>query len=195
MPSHNAEATELIQYAQSALMRAANDSKDSWRLPILITANEGRVVVLRAVDEVSGAWTFYTDRRTPKVAQLLASAGECSATFYHQEDRTQLRLEGIAIAESEAERLKIWSGLNARQKSSYAASIQPGSKIEKPSDGLSRTWSAGNPTSEEEESAFGNFVVYTFQIKQAELLLLFREGHRRCSWEGWTGDNFSWLVP
>ncbi len=194
-PSIDASATDLVRYVQHGLDRAVTESQDDWRLPILITANEGRVVVLRSVDSSLGTWTFYTDRRTPKVSQLEECHGEASATFYHQKDRTQLRLKGIVTPQIDAERQRLWSALSVQQKSSYACTSAPGSVVLEPTDGLSQSWVDGNPTTSEVDFAFANFAVYTFQVTSTELLLLHRQGHRRCTWEGWGGANFAWLVP
>jgi pyridoxine/pyridoxamine 5'-phosphate oxidase len=193
IPSINASAEDLVRYVQHGLTRAASKPMGAWRLPTLITAKEGRIVVLRGVEP--GAWTFYTDKRTPKVTQLKASKGEAAATFYDQDDRSQLRLRGEVVAKGEADRHAIWKELSVGQKSSYAASVAPGSALSTPSNGLSKTWSKGEPTSDEVEVAFKNFAAYSFKISEVELLLLHREGHRRCAWNGWNGENFTWLVP
>lgn len=194
-PSINATASELIQYVKAGLRRAVADARHPWRLPVLITSKEGRIVVLRGIDNEGGAWRFFTDRRTPKVEQLAAESDVAAATFYHPKERTQVRLKGIATQMDETSRNQYWATLGTGQRSSYGAFSTPGSTLTGPGDGLSETWTRGQPTKEEEQLAFKNFAVFSFQIQEVELLLLHREGHRRCRWEGWKGSNFRWLVP
>jgi len=194
-PSINASSTDLVQYVKSSLCIAAANARHPWHWPVLITSNQGRVVVLRGVDSEEGSWIFYTDLRTPKVQQLVVNANEATATFYHPKERAQLRLRGKVNQLDEAIHTRYWDMLDIGQKSSYGAFSAPGSVIESPSSGLSENWLKNQPTAKEEDEAFKNFAIFSFKIEEVELLLLLRDGHRRSSWEGWGGDNFKWLIP
>ncbi|MFK8056754.1 MAG: hypothetical protein AB8F78_11595 [Saprospiraceae bacterium] len=193
--SIQATANELIQYVQQGFWDAAADGRHPWRLPVLITANEGRIVVLRGIDAERGSWMFFTDVRTPKAEQIRAKKGQVAATVYHPVDRSQVRLKGITTLLAHDKRRSLWEKLSISQKSSYGASVSPGTELEAAGDGLSETWTKGNPSKAELDEAFVNFGAYTFEISEVELLVLHSEGHRRCRWEGWKGDNFKWLVP
>jgi len=191
----NPTSSDLVLYVNNGLQSAFENAHHPWRLPTLITQNEGRIVVLRYFNSEKGCWYFFTDRRTPKVSQLIESGGKAAATFYHPSDRSQLRLQGISRMVDEEQRSRFWSKLSAHQKSSYAASLTPGTIIDSADDGLSTTWKQGSPLAKEEKASFKNFCVYSFEIRQTDLLLLQKNGHRRCKWEGLDGKNFQWLVP
>lgn len=191
----NATSSDLIQYVNRGLQKALADTRDPWRLPVLITLNEGRIVVLRDFDSKTGCWYFYTDRRTPKVSELAENGSKAAAIFYHPGDRSQLRVKGSARRVNEKQRLAFWDELSLGQKSSYAVTLTPGTAILTADDGLSTTWKEGCPSAQEEKTAFENFDAYAFEIEQTELLLLQRGGHLRCKWDGVTGNNFQWLVP
>jgi pyridoxamine 5'-phosphate oxidase len=67
---------EIRQHIWKELGRASKDRHHAWRTPVLATVSgEGevnaRTVVLREVDVDQHMLRFYTDRRSPKVSELL----------------------------------------------------------------------------------------------------------------------------
>jgi pyridoxine/pyridoxamine 5'-phosphate oxidase len=77
MKIHLQTPEEIRTQIWKELGRASLDRHHEWRTPVLASADadglpEARTVVLRQVDAVAGQLTFYTDSRSPKVAQLQA---------------------------------------------------------------------------------------------------------------------------
>jgi len=195
MPLANqAAAAKLFEVVKSGLAHA-NDYDHPWRLPVLITSNEGRIVVLRDIDMQSGVWTFFTDRRSKKVEQLMLLKGEASATFYDPAQQIQLRLFGRVTEADVKQRITYWSSLKISQQLSYATTDAPGSEMDGPGNGLSQRWTLGTPSEEELKVAFKHFAAFNFSIDEIEMLSLSRSQARRCKWSSWNGDDFKWLVP
>ena len=190
-----ASAVELFDYMTNELNLAQHQADHPWRLPVLITSNEGRVVVLRQVNTIDGYWTFYTDRRSSKVTQLKESVGVASATFYHVHQKIQVRMKGAISEVDKGQHTVHWNSLQPYQQLSYATIKAPGTELEKPGSGLSENWSNHTPSRIELKEAFKNFGVYTFKIDKTELLLLNRTGARRCLFKQWNPEDYSWLVP
>ena len=184
---------EVHDYIAGNLRRAVKDGKHAWHWPVLSTASECRVVVLRGVSIEPARWRFYTDARSEKMTYIDAGA-RVGACFYHPRHRTQLRLHGDPkVVTSEEERRKLWSEQSARSKRSYATRHAPGTLLETAGTGLSDRWEDGQPSVEEDEAAFAHFVVVDVLVDGIDFLQLGEHGQRRA--RGGRLEELRWVVP
>ncbi|UII80233.1 pyridoxamine 5'-phosphate oxidase family protein [Flagellimonas sp. CMM7] len=87
-----------------------------------------RMLVLRKVYQ-DLRLTFYTDNRSPKIAQLQKN-NTVSGLFYNPTKMTQLRIEGKAIIETNKELLKAnWDNIPINRQKEYNTSKSPGDSI------------------------------------------------------------------
>lgn len=86
----------LIHSIWHELARATQDRQHAWRTPVLATVGldqhpNARTVVLRQAREPSGELVFFTDGRSPKVAELQIRP-QASLVFWSPQLRWQLRV-------------------------------------------------------------------------------------------------------
>lgn len=88
-----------------------------------------RMVVLREVSQ-DLKLTFYTDNRSPKVAQLQKN-NTVSALFYNPTKLVQLRIEGKSIIETDMEVLKVhWNNVPLNRRKEYNSNKPPGDSVD-----------------------------------------------------------------
>lgn len=161
---------QLESRVWTELVRAAVDRHHEWRTPVLASvdadgAPQARTVVLRRVDPLPRVLEVFTDRRTPKVAQLQAAA-QAVVVFWsnrlHWQLRVQARAEvlvdGPAVAQAWA---RLAQGPSAAD---YLAPRAPGTPL----------------SAEAGETDDGHHLaVLRFEVFSLDWLALRREGHRR----------------
>ena len=185
MPKHPALATEsaVRHYVRAQLTAAVPDPRHSWHWPALTTGGDSRVVVLRDVRDAGAELTWYTDRRSDKVAQL-GTSGDCALLFYHAAHRTQLRLYGRAAEDTdEARRRALWAGVSAGAKSNYVTEHAPGTPLPLGAgNDLPPSWP--DLSDGEDARAFGHFAVYRTRVSRGDFLQLLDDGAYRSQWDG-----------
>ena len=194
-PDSNASPVEIVCLVQQSLKEAAAQPSHPWHWPVLVTAGEGRVVVLRFIDALHGSFRFYTDKRAAKVDQMWSASQRCAAVFYDPGNRIQLRVNGNSQAVSDKLRQAIWEQLPTDQQRNYATSQAPGTPIQHAHTGLSESWLNGTPSKLEIDLAYRNFAVYDVRMERFDFLVLQPDGNLRCTWKNWAGDEFRWVVP
>lgn len=99
--------------------------RGAWRTPVLasVTADgrpDARTVVLRTVSTARRELVFFTDRRSPKHAQLSANPSAC-LVIHDPGAGLQLRLYGSADVETRNVQLDAhWEALDDHQRAHYA---------------------------------------------------------------------------
>lgn len=141
-----------------------------------------RTIVLRGVDEEL-TLTFYTDARSKKLIHLKEN-NRASALFYHQEKLMQLRIEGTAHIETDAQKIQaLWTTVTPSARKDYTTHGAPGSSLE-------------TPDSLEYLKDENHFCVIRFRPAKIEYLKLQRPNHVRVqfskSGQGWESE---FLVP
>lgn len=129
---------ELPARLWSELVRAGHDRHHGWRLPVLATvdphgAPQARTVVLRAAHAASGELVCYTDRRSPKVAQLRADARGV-LVFWCARLSWQLRAQVRLTVEEEGPRVQAaWARVAGQPGArDYLAPLPPGTALPPP---------------------------------------------------------------
>jgi pyridoxamine 5'-phosphate oxidase len=181
-PPHITE-TELVRRVWTELQRATVDRHHEWRTPVLATVDpqgvpQARTVVLRSADAGSGQLVFFTDSRSPKVAELQANPA-AALVFWSRRLQWQLRVGVRAVVQTEGPQVDAaWARVSqSAAAGDYLSSQAPGSALQP----------ATATVSEQHHLA-----VIAAQVEELDWLELSREGHRRARV---LGSEVQWLVP
>ena len=184
------------------LERASRDRHHEWRTPVLASIDlvqqpSARTVVLREVNLQEKCFEIYSDRRSPKIAELKQHPGAL-LHFWSKRLQWQLRvavkvhvLESGPDVESRWDRLKLTAA--ARD---YLSPHPPGSLMEKPAEPSAEKM-AGPLLAKGMEPALHKEVDHNFCVIRAgfiemDWLELHAEGHRRARF---SVDEWQWLLP
>lgn len=142
------------------------------------------MVVLRGIDRAARRFRLHTDRRSGKVAAIVACP-RASLLFWDPRRALQLRVAGRAeVRTAGPEVAAAWARVPAPARTNYRTQAAPGSLL-----------AQGGPAPESGDGA-ANFVLVDLIADSLDLLWLGPEGHRRAGWtlgaDGWTGG---WRVP
>jgi pyridoxamine 5'-phosphate oxidase len=164
---------------------APRDRAHAWRTPVLATTDgqvaDARSVILREVDPLTQTLRFFSDERSPKVAQLLSHPGGTLVMWspvlaWQLRCRVRLTLEDDGLAVSSR-----W----ARVKLSPAA--QDYLSPQAPGMPLPTTAAPSH-----EAVARSHFAVINAQVLSIDWLELHPDGHRRAVFEG---SSARWIQP
>ena len=129
---------ELPARLWAELARAGHDRHHGWRLPVLATvdpqgAPQARTVVLRSADAACGELVCFTDRRSPKVAQLRAD-GRGVLVFWCARLSWQLRAQVRIVVEDAGPRVQAaWARVAGQPGArDYLAPAPPGTAVPQP---------------------------------------------------------------
>ena len=189
MKIHLQTPEEIRPQIWKELGRASLDRHHEWRTPVLASVDpdglpDARTVVLRQVDALAGQLTFYTDSRSPKVAQLQVQ-GAAMLVFWSARLSWQLRVRvTCSVITSGPEVEALWQGVKqSAAAGDYLSPLPPGAVLP-PCTGMAVAANAPAPTH--------SFAVLRAQVLQMDWLELSRDGHRRAQ----LGANtWEWLTP
>lgn len=181
---------ELRAQIWQELQACVQDRNHGWRVATLATLNgqepDARVVVLREVDEPSRELVFYTDARSPKVAQIRARSQGlllcwCASLSWQLRLRVRLEVEtdGLEVSSRWA-RLKL-----SPAAQDYLSPLPPGSVI----GGAHGTH--GTPPAPDRGSR-GHFALVRARVESIDWTGLRGGGHRRAQFDVQGGR---WLTP
>jgi hypothetical protein len=191
MKIHLETPEEIHPQIWKELGRASLDRHHEWRTPVLASADadglpDARTVVLRQVDAGAGLLTFYTDSRSPKVAQLQAQAS-AMLVFWSARLSWQLRVRvACSVTTSGPEVDTLWQGVKqSAAAGDYLSPLPPGAVLP-----------LGGGTADAAEAivpaSMHSFALLRAQVLQMDWLELSRDGHRRAQLSAKTWD---WLTP
>lgn len=177
---------EIRQRIWTELQRATHDRHHEWRTPVVATVGVdglpgARTVVLRHADVKSLSLAFYTDSRSPKVAELSA-APHASFVFWSKRLSWQLRVQAhMTVQTSGPQVSEVWE--RVRQSAAagdYLAAAAPGALL------------AGASAVQAPVGLQHHLAIVTAQVLAIDWLELARTGHRRAVL---TATGFEWRVP
>ena len=186
--SNQAITTQIWQQ----LLRASVDKYHEWRSPVLVTNGlknsdnenwpDARTVILRAVNENTKELVFYTDSRSPKVAQLVQNP-KAMVVFWSKRLNWQLRIKATVKIDLNSDLVqKTWEKVKQSPSAGdYLRSQMPG-EILNNAQNSSKQLFAGT----------AHFALVIAQVIEIDWLELSRNGHRRANIKG---DDFNELVP
>ena len=171
-----------------------------FHIPVFICGNkdksDGRVVVLRGVDDKEKKIWFHSDIRSNKV-KILKSNPEASLLFYDKNEKIQLRICGnVKINYQNDITERSWKKTVHMSRQCYLGNKAPGEEISMPTSGLTTEIDNLKYTMEESEIGYKNFCVIETFIKSIEWLYLAAKGHRRAYFSLKNNSlEKKWLIP
>ena len=164
------DSKNLAQDIWAQLQRASVDKHHEWRSPVLVTNGQtgwpdARTVILRSVNLSAKQLVFYTDSRSPKVAQLHAIPN-AMIVFWSKRLNWQLRVKAtVAIKIDDAETDNIWQKVKQSPSAGdYLSALAPGEL-------LTETATTTNNQA--------HFAVLIATVIEMDWLALSRDGHQR----------------
>ena len=183
------------------LLKTALSNRDlPFHIPVFICGQngdaDGRMVVLRGINEKDKNLWFHTDIRSKKIRTLKTNP-IASLLFYDKEEKVQLRITGkTKINYQNNITKKSWNKTAHMSRQCYLGNQAPGSESILPTSGLTEEIDNHKYSIEESEIGYKNFCVVEIFIESFEWLYLAARGHRRAYF---TLKNSSvekkWLIP
>ena len=183
------------------LLKTGLQNRDlPFHIPVFIcgegSKSDGRIVVLRGVDERENKIWFHSDVRSNKI-KILKSNPEATLLFYDKSEKIQLRIGGntkINYQNNISE--NSWKKTAHMSRQCYLGDKSPGSNVSIPTSGLTYDVDNLKYTKEESEIGYRNFCVIEIFIKSIEWLYLAAKGHRRAYFSLKNNSlEKKWLIP
>ena len=200
IPDYYNDLNKVYSKIWDLLNLGLKDRNASFHLPVFIcgkdTNFDGRVVVLRGVNEKNKKIWFHADIRSNKI-KILKSYPKATLLFYDKNEKIQLRISSkIKINYQNNTAIKSWKKTAHMSRQCYLGTETPGSTSSKATSGLTEDIDNMKYTIEESEIGYKNFCVIENYIKSIEWLYLAAKGHRRAHF---SLENSSvkkkWLIP
>tara|TARA_Y100000590_G_scaffold455976_1_gene605605 strand:+ start:22 stop:636 length:615 start_codon:yes stop_codon:yes gene_type:complete len=183
------------------LLKVGLQNRDlPFHIPVFICGNknisDGRIVVLRGIDEKEKKIWFHSDIRSNKI-KILKSNPEATLLFYDKNEKIQLRISGnTKISYQNHITKKSWDRTAHMSRQCYLGDKAPGSNTSIATSGLSIDVDNLKYTKEESEFGYKNFCVIETYIKSIEWLYLAAKGHRRAYFNlNKKQLEKKWLIP
>jgi len=171
-----------------------------FHIPVFISGNkdksDGRIVVLRGVNEKNKKIWFHSDIRSNKIKNLKNNP-IASLLFYDKAEKIQLRISGLTKINHQNNITKTsWEKTVHMSRQCYLGNKPPGTVISFPSSGLTEDIDNLKYSKEESEIGYENFCVIETFIESIEWLYLAAKGHRRaCFLLKNNSLEKKWLIP
>jgi hypothetical protein len=178
--------------AWSRLETAVRDRRHAYRTCVVASAGDdgvdARTVVLRGADREAGTLRFHTDRRSPKLAQLLQDR-RVALVFYG--DGVQVRVRGLAGVLADGAAVDdAWEATASISRRCYLTTDPPGTPSPAPTAGLPPDLTMLRPPIERTAGGRAAFAVVAVQVQSLDWLHLAAHGQRRA---GFSRDGQSWM--
>ena len=192
---------DKVYYKIWDLLKTGLKNRDlPFHIPVFICGHknisDGRIVVLRGIDEKEKKIWFHADIRSNKI-KILKSNPESVLLFYDKTEKIQLRISGDAkINYQNHITNKSWQKTAHMSRQCYLGDKAPGSNVSVPTSGLTSNVDNLKYTKEESEIGYKNFCVIETYIKSIEWLYLAAKGHRRAYFNlNKKRLEKKWLIP
>ena len=183
------------------LLKLGLQNRDApFHVPVFICGNknksDGRMVVLRGIDEKEKKIWFHSDIRSNKI-KILKSNSEGTLLFYDKSEKIQLRIFGYTKINYKNDMAKeSWKKTAHMSRQCYLGNKAPGSNALEPASGLTSDIENFKYTIEESEIGYENFCIVETFIKSIEWLYLAAKGHRRAYFSLKNNSlEKKWLIP
>ena len=171
-----------------------------FHIPIFICCkkdkSDGRIVVLRGVNEKEKKIWFHSDIRSNKI-KILKSSPNSNFLFYDKNEKIQLRINVQAKINYQNELTKkSWEKTAHLSRQCYLGDNAPGTDISIPTSGLTEDIDNLKYSKKESEIGYKNFCVIETFINSIEWLYLAAKGHRRAYFSLKNNSlEKKWLIP
>ncbi len=183
------------------LLNSGLNNRDAqFHIPVFICNSknkpDGRIVVLRGVNEKENKLWFHSDIRSNKVKNL-KSNHDATLLFYDKTEKIQLRVFGKAKINYQNDITKSsWKKTSHMSRQCYLGEHAPGSNADQGTSGLTKIVDNLKYTKEESEKGYINFCVIELFVKSIEWLYLAAKGHRRALFSLKNNSlEKKWLIP
>ena len=183
------------------LLKLGLENRDApFHIPVFICGNknksDGRMVVLRGIDEKEKKMWFHSDIRSNKI-KILKSNSEGTLLFYDKSEKIQLRIFGYTKINYKNDiTKKSWEKTVHMSRQCYLGNEAPGSIALQPTSGLASDVDNLKYTMKESETGYENFCVIETFIRSIEWLYLAAKGHRRAYFLLKNNSlEKKWLIP
>jgi len=201
MSEINEKPESIYKAIKNLLSIAVKDRRNPYHTPVFSNISnsiqtESRIVVLRKFDEKNLILNFHTDYRSPKIQDLEKNKNS-SFLFYNPIIKIQIRIKTIStIHNQDIISKESWELTNLSSRKCYLAQKKPSSETFKPEDGIPNHLNGVDPSKDESERGYKNFVVIQNKIEKIDWLHLAFTGHRRLNIICKNNIlSFNWLIP
>lgn len=176
------------------------DRNAPYHLPAFICGKDnnfdGRLVVLRGVDENEKKIWFHSDIRSKKI-KILKNYPKSVLLFYDKSEKIQLRVSANVKINYKNDFTKLsWEKTAHMSRQCYLGEKTSGSDTLIPTSGLSKNIDDYKYTIEESEYGYKNFCVIENFVQSIEWLYLAAKGHRRAYFNlNKKPLEKKWLIP
>ena len=197
-PAYYENLKEIKKKIWLMLNDAISNRASPFRIPVFICGDkqdfDGRIVVLRKVDESQNLIQYHSDIRSGKIDRIKNNKN-AAMLFYDKEEKIQIRLKVKCTINHDNEITKeSWLKTGHISRKCYLVDNGPGTESLHPTSGLKPGLDSFAFTMAQSEEGYKNFTVIQCEIKSIEWLYLAAKGHRRARFE-LEGDKEFWLVP
>jgi len=174
---------EIYNREKLFLNNAIKNGNDPYHIFSLSTINknfsDSRMVVLRNIDMSPLKIYFNIDKRSPKAKQL-SDSKYCTALFYNQQRRVQLRLKcSIVIHNNNLISKKIWSKTPLQSKKCYMGPYKPSQELQKWHPNVPIKYIDKDPKLSDSIKGYKNFLHIELVVNKIDILELHYDGHIR----------------
>jgi len=167
---------EIYKREKKHLISAVIERNSPYHIFSLSTINnkqpESRMVVLRKVNESPFQLFFNLDARSPKSKQLQDNKF-CSTLFYDQSRRIQMRMKcSIDTHYNNDVTKKVWNNTPLQSRKCYMGPYNPSSILKKWHPNVPLQYIDRDPTKEDSEQGYKNFMHIQLNIVEADILEL-----------------------
>lgn len=192
--------TEIFDSVWEALAKGRINARDAFHTPTVGTVRDGlpevRTVVLRYVDSQAGVIGFHTDRRSPKVQDLMTGS-TLAWHFYDRERKVQIRAGGSGLVHTDDDIAdQAWEDVSPLGRRCYGQAQGPGVSSTEAQVGLPalEALEAAEPNTVAE--CRRNFCVIRSSLTEIDWFYLQFQGHRRARFTRTQNDWTSvWVAP
>ena len=186
MHTWNLTEREIRQRVWLKLERATRDRHHEWRMPVLATIGKdgspnARTVVLRHADARLQNLQFYTDRRSPKIAELTHQPAAI-LVFWSERLNWQLRVQvAMEVLTTGPQVDAVWERVSQSPAAGdYLCTGAPGDALP-----------AGQAATSD-ATGMHHLAILVAQVQEIDWLEIGRAGHRRAAF---AANTWEWRVP
>tara|TARA_B100000029_G_scaffold508928_1_gene596941 strand:+ start:739 stop:1320 length:582 start_codon:yes stop_codon:yes gene_type:complete len=174
---------KLYKTELSYLNDAIKDGNSPYHTFTLSSLNnnfpEARTIVLRNLVSKPLKIFFNADYRSPKVKELL-STNDCSALFYDQQRRVQIRFSCKAIIHYQNDiSKKVWQSTLLQSRKCYMGPFAPSQKLTEWHPNIPSEYLKSDPEKKHSEEGYINFSHIELEVIESDMLFLHHDGHIR----------------
>jgi 3-hydroxyisobutyrate dehydrogenase len=186
-PAYYENFDEIEKKIWLMLNDSITNRSSPFRIPVFICGDQndfdGRIVVLRKLDQSTNRLQFHSDVRSDKILKLKNNKN-ASMLFYDKEEKIQVRLKVECTVNHDNKITKeSWLKTGHMSRKCYLLDNGPGTVSPEPTSGLKPELDNFEFTMEQSEEGYKNFTVIHCKIKSIEWLYLAAKGHRRAKFE------------